>query len=107
MQVVPGRYETIDEGQNFQVIIDTANTPDPLNAMLHGLRKMDETQRIITVIGASGDKDKGVRPELADVAYERSDVVIFTNESPGTEAPDAIIAVRVPSFHCCTHAAGC
>jgi len=88
---VPGRFERVDAGQDFTVIVDYAHTEDALNRLL-GAAEALKTGRIITVFGCGGDRDRGKRPKMGRVATERSDVVILTSDNPRTEDPLAILA---------------
>ncbi|KAJ9528971.1 hypothetical protein QJQ45_000528 [Haematococcus lacustris] len=89
VEVVPGRCEVIDEGQNFSVIVDRADNPKALEAMLTALK--GSAENILTVVGCRGDEDSSQRPYMADTAHHLSDLVIFTNDSPRTEPPEAIV----------------
>ena len=88
---VPGRFERVDAGQDFTVIVDYAHTEDALNRLLAAAEAL-KTGRIITVFGCGGDRDRGKRPKMGRVATERSDVVILTSDNPRTEDPLAILA---------------
>ena len=87
---VPGRFETIDEGQPFSVIVDYAHTPDSLANVLRTARELT-TGRLICVFGCGGDRDRGKRPEMGRIAAELSDVPIVTSDNPRSEEPLAII----------------
>ena len=88
---VPGRFERVEAGQNFTVIVDYAHTEDALNRLL-GAAEALKTGRIITVFGCGGDRDRGKRPKMGRAATEHSDVVILTSDNPRTEDPLAILA---------------
>jgi UDP-N-acetylmuramoyl-L-alanyl-D-glutamate--2,6-diaminopimelate ligase len=90
MNVVPGRCEAINIGQNFSVIIDYAHTPDGLLNILDTLHDMKKS-RIITLFGAGGDRDKTKRPLMAKATTKYSDYIIITSDNPRTEDPDLII----------------
>ncbi|TDT69715.1 UDP-N-acetylmuramoylalanyl-D-glutamate--2,6-diaminopimelate ligase [Hypnocyclicus thermotrophus] len=90
MNVVPGRCESIDIGQNFSIILDYAHTPDGLINILDTLHDMKKN-RIITLFGAGGDRDKTKRPLMAKAATKYSDYIIITSDNPRTEEPDLII----------------
>ena len=90
---IPGRYERIDRGQPFEVVIDYAHTPDAV-ATVVGATRAISTGRIITVVGAGGDRDREKRPEMGRAAAA-SDVVVVTSDNPRTEDPAAIAAAVV------------
>ena len=87
---VPGRFEAIDEGQPFAVVVDYAHTPDSLATVLHAARDLG-TGRVIVVFGAGGDRDRGKRPLMGRVAADLADVTIVTSDNPRSEEPLAII----------------
>ena len=90
LEAVPGRFETVDEGQPFAVVVDYAHTPDSLDTVLRAARDLGEG-RVIVVFGAGGDRDRGKRPLMGRVALERADHVIVTSDNPRSEEPLAII----------------
>jgi UDP-N-acetylmuramoyl-L-alanyl-D-glutamate--2,6-diaminopimelate ligase len=87
---VPGRFETVDEGQPFTVVVDYAHTPDSLANVLRTARELTSGQ-LICVFGCGGDRDRGKRPEMGRIASELSDVAIVTSDNPRSEEPGAII----------------
>ena len=87
---VPGRFERIDSGQGFSVIVDYAHTDDALANLLDAVRPITSGQ-VVTVFGCGGDRDRGKRPRMGRVAGERSDFVILTSDNPRTEPPEAIL----------------
>ena len=87
---VPGRFEAVDEGQPFAVIVDYAHTPDSLDVVLHAARDLG-TGRVIAVFGAGGDRDRGKRPLMGRIARDRADLAIVTSDNPRSEDPLAII----------------
>jgi len=87
---IPGRYEAIEAGQPFAVLVDYAHTPDSLETALRAARDLGEG-RVIVVFGAGGDRDRGKRPLMGKVAAERADVAILTSDNPRSEDPLAII----------------
>src|ERR671914_55292 len=87
---VPGRFETVDEGQPFTVLVDYAHKPGALEAVLRTARKLTRG-RLICVFGAGGDRDRGKRPLMGRVASELADVAIVTSDNPRSEDPRAII----------------
>lgn len=88
---VPGRFEYVDEGQPFSVIVDYAHTPDALERVLRTARRVC-AGRLITVFGCGGDRDRVKRPIMGKVAGEASDFVIVTSDNPRTEDPRFIAA---------------
>jgi UDP-N-acetylmuramoyl-L-alanyl-D-glutamate--2,6-diaminopimelate ligase len=90
MGAVPGRFEAIEEGQPFAVVVDYAHTPDSLSTVLHAARALGDG-RVIVVFGAGGDRDRGKRPLMGRVAADNADVVIVTSDNPRSEEPLAII----------------
>ena len=87
---VPGRFEAVDAGQPFAVLVDYAHTPDSLGTMLRSARALGDG-RVIVVFGAGGDRDRGKRVHMGRVAAEGADVVIVTSDNPRSEDPLAII----------------
>lgn len=90
VRAVPGRFESVDDGQLFAVIVDFAHTPDSLGTVLQAARELAE-RRVIVVFGAGGDRDRGKRPLMGKVAVERADVAIVTSDNPRSESPLAIV----------------
>jgi UDP-N-acetylmuramoyl-L-alanyl-D-glutamate--2,6-diaminopimelate ligase len=88
---VPGRFEAVDEGQPFAVLVDYAHTPDSLENVLRTARDLAQN-RVICVFGCGGDRDRGKRPLMGRIASELADVAIVTSDNPRSEEPEAIIA---------------
>jgi len=87
---VPGRFEPVDEGQPFAVLVDYAHTPDSLANVLRAARQVTHG-RLHVVFGAGGDRDQGKRPLMGEVATELADRVIVTSDNPRSEDPEAIV----------------
>jgi UDP-N-acetylmuramoyl-L-alanyl-D-glutamate--2,6-diaminopimelate ligase len=87
---VPGRFESIDEGQPYAVIVDYAHTPDSLENVLEAARRLTEG-RLISVFGAGGDRDREKRPLMGRAGAELSDIAVVTSDNPRSEDPAAII----------------
>jgi UDP-N-acetylmuramoyl-L-alanyl-D-glutamate--2,6-diaminopimelate ligase len=90
LEGVPGRFEAVDEGQPFAVIVDYAHTPDSLDNVLRAARAMTEG-RVLVVFGAGGDRDRSKRPLMGRVASDLADIVVVTSDNPRSEEPLAII----------------
>jgi UDP-N-acetylmuramoyl-L-alanyl-D-glutamate--2,6-diaminopimelate ligase len=92
---VPGRFEPVDEGQPFAVLVDFAHKPGALAGALEAARDAARGGRVLLVVGAGGDRDRTKRPEMGEVAGRLADVVVLTSDNPRTEDPMAIIeAIR-------------
>jgi UDP-N-acetylmuramoyl-L-alanyl-D-glutamate--2,6-diaminopimelate ligase len=88
---IPGRLEEVPNLRGAKIFVDYAHTEDSLEQVLHTLRKVEWTKRIITVFGATGDRDKTKRPKMWRVAHLYSDVVILTDDDTYTEDSFSII----------------
>lgn len=91
VEQIPGRFERVDEGQGFLVIVDYAHTPDGLANVLRAARAL-AAGKLICLFGCGGDRDRGKRPLMGQVAEALADVVVVTSDNPRGEGPDAIIA---------------
>ena len=97
---VSGRFETIQSPKGYTAIVDYAHTPDALTNVLNGIDEvLNGRGRIITVVGAGGNRDKGKRPLMAKEAAKLSDQVILTSDNPRFEEPDDIINDMVALYH--------
>jgi UDP-N-acetylmuramoyl-L-alanyl-D-glutamate--2,6-diaminopimelate ligase len=88
---VPGRFEPVDEGQDFAVLVDYAHTPDSVENVLRAARRLTEG-RLIAVFGAGGDRDRDKRPKMGRAGGELSDLAVITSDNPRSEEPAAIVA---------------
>ena len=88
---VPGRFEPIDEGQGFAVLVDYAHTPDSLENVLRAARRLT-AGRLIAVFGAGGDRDRDKRPKMGRAGAELADLTVITSDNPRSEDPAAIVA---------------
>jgi UDP-N-acetylmuramoyl-L-alanyl-D-glutamate--2,6-diaminopimelate ligase len=93
---VPGRFEPVERGQDFGVLVDYAHTPDSLENVLTAARDLVaagevEGARVVCVFGAGGDRDRGKRPLMGEVAARLSDLVFVTSDNPRSEEPARIV----------------
>jgi UDP-N-acetylmuramoyl-L-alanyl-D-glutamate--2,6-diaminopimelate ligase len=93
---VPGRFDLVERGQDFAVVVDYAHTPDGLGRVLAAARDLTGAgavrPRVIAVFGCGGDRDRTKRPLMGRAAAEHADVVFVTSDNPRSEAPEAIMA---------------
>ncbi len=97
---VPGRFQPVDAGQPFSVIVDYAHTDDALRNLIRLGRDIagNSSGRVITVFGCGGDRDRTKRPKMAHAAGEGSDLVVATSDNPRSEDPLAILAEIEPAL---------
>jgi UDP-N-acetylmuramoyl-L-alanyl-D-glutamate--2,6-diaminopimelate ligase len=88
---VPGRFESVETGQDFHVIVDYAHSPDGVDNVLRAARALNP-RRLIVVFGCGGDRDRTKRPIMGRIAAELADQVVVTSDNPRSEDPEAIIA---------------
>lgn len=92
LKPVAGRFQTVYSPQGYVAVVDYAHTPDALTNVLSTLRDVIGNGRIITVVGAGGNRDKGKRPIMAQEAAKGSDELVLTSDNPRFENPDEILA---------------
>jgi UDP-N-acetylmuramoyl-L-alanyl-D-glutamate--2,6-diaminopimelate ligase len=98
LRAVPGRFERVDEGQPFVVVVDYAHTDDALRNAISVARGL-KPKRVITLFGCGGDRDRAKRPLMGQAVAEASDVVVLTSDNPRSEDPlaimnDALVGIR-------------
>jgi UDP-N-acetylmuramoyl-L-alanyl-D-glutamate--2,6-diaminopimelate ligase len=98
LKAVPGRFERVDEGQPFTVVVDYAHTDDALRNVIAVARGLNP-KRVITLFGCGGDRDRAKRPLMGKAAAEASDLVVLTSDNPRSEEPlaimnDALVGIR-------------
>jgi UDP-N-acetylmuramoyl-L-alanyl-D-glutamate--2,6-diaminopimelate ligase len=110
LQPVPGRFQPVDAGQPFTVIVDYAHTDDALRNLTALARQLitsaqvfpehnaGRPHQIITLFGCGGDRDRTKRPKMGQVAGEGSDFVVVTSDNPRSEDPEAIVAEILPGL---------
>ena len=94
-----GRFELIDEGQPFTVVVDYAHTPDGLEKILTTAEEITKG-RIIVVFGCGGDRDRMKRPIMGRIAARNADIALVTSDNPRTEDPASIVKEVAAGFEC-------
>jgi UDP-N-acetylmuramoyl-L-alanyl-D-glutamate--2,6-diaminopimelate ligase len=94
---IPGRFESINTGQNFSVLVDYAHTEDALSKAITAANAFTKG-KVIVVFGCGGDRDKGKRERMGQVAAEKADFSIITSDNPRTEKPEKIITDILKGF---------
>ncbi|WP_040948426.1 UDP-N-acetylmuramoyl-L-alanyl-D-glutamate--2,6-diaminopimelate ligase [Gorillibacterium massiliense] len=97
MAIVEGRLETVNEGQDFLVVVDYSHTPDSLENVLTTIKEF-AGKRVITVFGCGGDRDRTKRPIMGGIAATYSDYILATSDNPRTEDPLAILEEIKPGI---------
>jgi UDP-N-acetylmuramoyl-L-alanyl-D-glutamate--2,6-diaminopimelate ligase len=93
---VPGRFEPVEAGQPFQVLVDYAHTPDSVENVLGAARRLAGEGRVVVVLGCGGDRDRGKRPLMGEAATRLADLSVITSDNPRSENPLAIIGEIEP-----------
>ncbi len=95
---IPGRMERIDLNEESAVFVDYSHTPDSLEKALETLKQFSKGQKIVSIFGCGGDRDKGKRPLMGSVSEKLADFSIVTNDNPRTESPTLIVEDILKGF---------
>jgi UDP-N-acetylmuramoyl-L-alanyl-D-glutamate--2,6-diaminopimelate ligase len=98
LRSVPGRLQKIDNARGVAVLVDYAHTPDALEKVLGAIRPLTDA-RVLTVFGCGGDRDRGKRPMMGEIAARLSDVVVLTSDNPRSEDPERILQEIEAGMH--------
>jgi len=92
LKSVRGRFERVAANDGPTVIVDYAHKPDALEKLLHAVRDLAQGKRVVILFGCGGDRDKGKRPQMGEIAGKLADYTILTSDNPRSEKADAIIS---------------
>jgi UDP-N-acetylmuramoyl-L-alanyl-D-glutamate--2,6-diaminopimelate ligase len=95
---VPGRFERVEQGQPFPVVVDYAHTDDALRRLIETARELKLPGRVLLLFGAGGDRDRAKRPLMGEAAGRGADLVIVTSDNPRSEDPQAIVNDILPGL---------